>query len=333
MTLMAQKYQKLIIGTNLLKRNRIMIKNLVIAGLLVVIAVLAFQRNDVSQQAQLPTAESAEDKVVVLSTFTVIADMVSEIGGDKIDSRSITKPGAEIHGYQPTPSDLVQAQDASIIFENGMNLELWTEKLRASLPDVPVVRVSDGVEVINISSDAYAGKPNPHAWMSPQQGLVYVENIRRELTNILPEHEVYFRERAEDYSARIQELDERLAATVADLPENNRALVTCEGAFSYLANDYGLDEIYLWATNSDKQGTPQQVARVIEEVNSRNIPAVFCESTVEPQLQSEVAAATEAELGGLLYVDSLSEADCPATSYINLLEHTTNIIVAGLTKS
>jgi ABC-type Zn uptake system ZnuABC Zn-binding protein ZnuA len=308
-----------------------MIKNIIIGVLLLVVASLYISSD--LRDAELTTSlGTKEDKVVVLSTFTIIADMVSEIGGDKIESISITKPGAEIHGYQPTPSDLVRAQDATIIFENGMNLELWTEKLRASIPDVPVVRVSDGVEVISIASDAYAGKPNPHAWMSPQQGLVYVENIRRELTEILPEHADYFAERAEAYSARIQELDERLEVALAALPENNRALVTCEGAFSYLANDYGLDEIYLWPTNSDAQGTPQQVAKVIEEVNERNIPTVFCESTVEPQLQNEVAGATNAELGGLLYVDSLSEADGPATSYITLLEHTTGVIIAGLTQ-
>jgi manganese transport system substrate-binding protein len=307
-----------------------MLKNIIIGSLLVVIVILGLRGN----QAENPApAASEDDQLVVLSTFTVIADMVGEIGGDRIDSRSITKPGAEIHGYEPTPSDLVQAQDADIIFENGMNLELWTERLRASLPDVPVVRISDGVEVINIAEDAYAGLPNPHAWMSPEQGLIYVENIRRELTELSPEDADYFAERAEDYSARIRALDERLEAAVASVPEDSRALVTCEGAFSYLANDYGLDEVYLWATNSDGQGTPQQVARVIEEVNSRNIPTVFCESTVEPRLQNEVAAATDAELGGLLYVDSLSEADGPAPSYIGLLEHTTNIIVEGLTRT
>ena len=303
----------------------------IIATLLAAVVVLILVLS--SQSTKPADTETGDKKPVVLSTFTIIADMVAEVGGDKIDSRSITKPGAEIHGYEPTPSDLVKAQDASIIFENGMNLELWTEKLRAGLPDVPVVRVSDGVHVINITEDAYAGKPNPHAWMSPEQGLIYVENIRRELTKLSPENAEYFAERAADYSARIRALDERLEATIATVPEDKRALVTCEGAFAYLAKDYGLDEIYLWATNSEGQGTPQQVAKVIAEVNRRNISTVFCESTVEPRLQNEVASATNAELGGLLYVDSLSEADGPAPTYIGLLEHTTNSIVAGLTRT
>ncbi len=242
----------------------------------------------------------SDDKIVVLSTFTIIADMVSEVGGDKIKSVSLTRPGAEIHGYQVTPSDLIRASEATIIFENGMNLELWTEKLRASIPDVPVVQVSKGVEIQYITEDAYAGKPNPHAWMSPQQGLIYVENIRRELTNIMPEQAEYFAERAKAYSDKIKAVDERLATELAMLSEDNRVLVTCEGAFTYLTKDYNLEEEYLWAINSESQGSPQQVAKIIEVVKEKEIKAVFCESTVEPRLQTEVANATGAELGGIL---------------------------------
>jgi manganese transport system substrate-binding protein len=220
-----------------------------------------------------------------------------------------------------------------VIFENGMNLELWTEKLKASIPDVPVITVSEGVQVIDISQDAYAGKPNPHAWMSPEQGLVYIENIRRELTAIAPEHAEYFANNAAAYSDRIKAVDARLESALAVLPDNNRVLVTCEGAFSYLANDYGLEEVYLWAINSDSMGSPQQVARVIETVRERQIPAVFCESTVEPRILQEVIAATDTQLGGILYVDSLSPADGPASTYIDLLEHTADTIISGLTNN
>jgi manganese transport system substrate-binding protein len=276
--------------------------------------------------------EEKNDKLVALSTFTIIADMVGEVGGDKIESISLTKPGAEIHGYQPTPDDLVQASKADIMFENGMNLELWTEKLRAAIPNVPVVTVSEGVEVVTISEDAYEGKPNPHAWMSPEQGLVYVENIRRALVAADPVNEEYFNLRAASYSEKIKAVGERLESELASLPENNRYLVTCEGAFSYLAKDYNLKEVYLWAINSDAQGSPQQVARVINTVRENNIPAVFCESTVAPRIQQEVVAATNAKLGGVLYVDSLSAEDGPAPTYLALLEGTAETIISGLTQ-
>lgn len=286
--------------------------------------------NRESQPAAVIKADTS-DKITALSTFTIIADMVAEVGGDKINSISLTKPGAEIHGYQPTPDDLVQASKADIMFENGMNLEVWTEKLKASIPDVPVARVSNGVEVQYIAEDAYAGKPNPHAWMSPAQGLIYVENIRQGLTEAAPEHAEYFADRAAAYSEKIRAVDTKLADALGTLPENNRVLVTCEGAFTYLTKDYNLEEQYLWAINSESQGSPQQVAKIIEVVKAKNIPAVFCESTVEPRIQQEVVAATGARFGGTLFVDSLSPEDGPASTYLDLLEHTANTIISGLT--
>lgn len=304
-------------------------KKITIAVLVVVAAALIvslFNKTNVSNQAI-----DTSDTIIALSTFTILSDMVSEVGGDKVEAISLTKPGAEVHGYQPTPSDLTQASKATVIFENGLGFELWTEKLRASIPDVPIVTASEGVAVISITEDAYAGKPNPHAWMSPIQGLVYVENIRQALTEIAPEHAEYFASNAAAYSEKITEVAMRLETALATLPEQNRVLVTCEGAFPYLTSDYGLEGVYLWATNSDAQGTPQQVTKVIETINEKQVPTVFCESTVEPRIQQEVVAATGAKLGGVLYVDSLSPADGPASTYLTLLEHTVNTIISGLT--
>jgi manganese transport system substrate-binding protein len=306
-------------------------KYLPITILAVIIAVLTYAGFENRQPQTATVIDAGDQKIIALSTFTIISDMVGEVGGDKVRSISLTKPGAEIHGYQPTPDDLVQASKADIMFENGMNLEVWTEKLRASIPDVPVVRVSEGVTVQYIAEDAYAGKPNPHAWMSPEQGLIYVENIRRGLTDQAPEHAAYFAEQAEIYSSKIRAVDANLDEALSKLPENNRVLVTCEGAFSYLTTDYNLEEEYLWAINSESQGSPQQVAKIIEVVKAKNIPAVFCESTVEPRIQQEVVAATGAKLGGVLYVDSLSPVDGPASTYLKLLEHTADTIIGGLT--
>ena len=272
-----------------------------------------------------------EDKIVALSTFTIIADMVSEVGGDKVTSISLTKPGAEIHGYETTPGDLVQASKADIFFENGMNLELWADKLRSSLPDMPSVVVSEGVEVREIEEGSYEGKPNPHAWMSPKQGVVYIENILKGLVSVAPEHEEYFKANAREYIAKLEAVDLDLSKALSTLPENNRYLVTCEGAFTYLAGDYGLQEIYLWAINDESGGSPQDVARVIDTVRENQIPAVFCESTVAPKIQQEVVDATNAKLGGVLYVDSLSSEDGPASTYLKLLESTADIVISGLT--
>lgn len=302
-------------------------KTLVFILLIAAITVTALRLSSPQSTPDTP------EKIVSLSTFTIIADMVANVGGDKVDSISLTKIGSEIHGYQPTPSDLVQASRADIIFENGMNLELWTEKLKAGIPDVPTYTVSKDVEVQYITEDAYAGKPNPHAWMSPKQGLIYVENIRQALSEVAPQYADYFAANAKTYSQQIMQVDQDLHTTLDSLPENNRILVTCEGAFSYLTNDYNLEEVYLWAINSDTQGSPQQVAKVINLVKEKQVPAVFCESTVEPHIQREVVAATNARLGGTLYVDSLSTPDLPASTYLNLLKHTADTIKHGLTET
>jgi len=304
---------------------------ILVAFILVALAYIGVQNRQPQEAAVI---NATNDKIVALSTtFTIIADMVSEVGGDKVESISLTKPGAEIHGYQPTPDDLVQASKADIMFENGMNLEVWTTKLRASIPDVPVTKVSEGVEVQYIAEDAYAGKPNPHAWMSPEQGLIYVENIRKGLSTEAPQHAEYFAARAQAYSNEIRAVDKQLEEALSQLPANNRVLVTCEGAFSYLTTDYGLTEEYLWAINSESQGSPQQVAKIIEVVKEKQIPAVFCESTVEPRIQQEVVSATGARLGGTLFVDSLSDESGPAPTYLKLLQHTADTIITGLTSS
>lgn len=273
---------------------------------------------------------SQEEKIVALSTFTVLADMVAEVGGDKVESVSLTKTGVDIHGYEPTPGDLVRASQGDILFENGMNLELWADKLRANIPDMPSVVVSEGIEVLSIEEGSYEGKPNPHAWMSPEQGLVYIENIRKALVELAPQYEEEFNANAEAYSNELKALDKTLNEALSKLPENNRYLVTCEGAFTYLTNDYGLNELYLWAINDESGGSPQQVAKVIDTVRENQIPAVFCESTVAPKIQMEVVNATDARFGGVLHVDSLSEEGGPAPTYLALLQGTVNTIVSGL---
>jgi len=211
-----------------------------------------------------------------------------------------------------------------------MNLELWADKLRANIPDMPSVTVSEGVNVLSIEEGSYEGKPNPHAWMSPQQGLIYVGNIRKGLVDLAPEYEEDFNANAKAYSDKLLAVDISLSESLSKLPANNRYLVTCEGAFTYLTKDYDLEELYLWAINDESGGSPQQVAKVIDTVKKNQVPAVFCESTVEPKIQMEVVTATDAKFGGALYVDSLSKDDGPAPTYLSLLQRTVDTIVDGL---
>ena len=279
-----------------------------------------------------PLAVSAQDRLKAVTTFTIIADMAQNVAGDVADVVSITKPGAEIHNYQPTPGDLIAAQDADLILWNGLNLEQWFEQFLSNLGDVPSVVVTEGIEPMGIGEGPYAGKPNPHAWMSPSDALIYVENIRKAFVAADPANEAAYNANAAAYSARITATVEPIRAALAAIPEDSRWLATSEGAFSYLARDFGLRELYLWPINADQQGTPQQVRRLIDEVRANNVPAIFSESTISSKPAEQVARETGIAYGGVLYVDSLSEPDGPVPTYLDLLSVTANTIVQGLTK-
>jgi len=278
---------------------------------------------------QLANAAEPGKPFKVVTTFTVIRDIAQNIAGDVAVVESITKPGAEIHDYQPTPHDIVKAQDADLVIWNGLNLERWFEKFFQNVSDVPSIVASAGVEPMGIAEGAYSGKPNPHAWMSPTNALIYVENIRKALVQHDPAHADTYNKNAAAYAAQIKAMDAPLRERLASIPKDQRWLVTSEGAFSYLARDYGLRELYLWPINADQQGTPQQVRRVIDEVRKSKIPVVFSESTVSDKPARQVAKETGARYGGVLYVDSLSEETGPVPTFLKLLETTVATIAEG----
>lgn len=275
---------------------------------------------------------AAQDKFKAVTTFTVIADIARNVAGDVAVVEFITKPGAEIYNYQPTPGDIQRAQGAQLILWNGLNLELWFEKFFRNLRNVPSVVVSQGVEPMGISEGPYKGKPNPHAWMSPAAALIYVDNIRDAFAKHDPKNADVYKANAEAYKARIKEAVDPIKAKLATVPDEKRWLVSSEGAFSYLTRDFGLKELYLWPINADQQGTPQQVRKVIDAVRKNKITVVFSESTISEKPAQQVARETGATYGGVLYVDSLSEADGPVPTYIDLLKVTADTIAKGLTR-
>ncbi|WP_277988621.1 metal ABC transporter substrate-binding protein [Salipiger bermudensis] len=279
----------------------------------------------------LAQAANADEKLKVVTTFTVLADMAQNVAGDAAEVVSITKPGAEIHGYEPTPRDIVGAHDADLILWNGLNLELWFEQFLRNLGDLPSATLSEGIDPIAIAQGAYEGKANPHAWMGLDNAQVYVDNIAAALSEHDPDNAETYEANAAAYKQELRDTLEPLRAKIAEIPEDKRWLVTCEGAFSYLARDFGMKELYLWPMNADQTGTPQQVRAVIDGVKTHEIPAVFCESTVNTAPAEQVARETGADYGGVLYVDSLSDADGPVPTYLDLLKVTSQTIADGLT--
>ena len=278
------------------------------------------------------TAAGAQDagKLKVVTTFTILRDMARNVAGDAAEVVSITKPGAEIHGYEPTPRDIVRASDADLILYNGLNLERWFEQFIANLGDMPSAILTEGIEPILIAEGDYEGLPNPHGWMGIENAMVYVGNIEAALSEHDPANAGAYAANAEAYKQRIRDTVGPLRERILALPAERRWLVSCEGAFSYLARDFDLRELYLWPINADQTGTPQQVRRVIDGVRGNDIPAVFCESTVSQAPAQQVARETGAAYGGVLYVDSLSEADGPVPTYLDLLRVNAETIAGAL---
>ena len=272
----------------------------------------------------------ADEQMKVVTTFTVLADMAQNVAGDAAEVVSITKPGAEIHGYEPTPQDIVRAHDADLILWNGLNLELWFAQFLQNLGDIPSVTLTDGIDPIPVRQASYEGKPNPHAWMGLDNALIYIDNIEAAFSQHDPANAAVYARNAAEYKDALRATIEPLRQQIASIPEERRWLVTCEGAFSYLARDFGMKELYLWPMNADQTGTPQQVRAVIDGVRENSIPVVFCESTVSTAPAEQVARETGVHYGGVLYVDSLSEPGGPVPTYLDLLTVTTKTIANGL---
>lgn len=296
---------------------------------LIAVAIAAFAYAEASQ-AQAPRAPGKPLRVV--TTFTILQDIAQNVAGTVAIVESITKPGAEIHDYQPTPLDVVKAQSADLVLWNGMNLERWFEKFFENVKSVPSAVLTDGIEPMGIKEGPYEGKPNPHAWMSTQSALIYVENVRKALAKADPANAEVYAKNATAYSAQIKAMDAPLRERMAKVPEKQRTLVSSEGAFSYLIRDFGWKEAYLWPINADEQGTPQQVRRLIDLVRKNKIPVIFSESTVSDKAAKQVARETGAKYGGVLYVDSLSLANGPVPTYLKLLEVTVETIIKGFGK-
>lgn len=294
-----------------------------------VILMAAASASLISCSPKKTTADEAGRPKRIVTTFTIIQDMAQNVAGDVAIVESITKPGAEIHEYEVTPLDIVKAQSADLVLWNGFGLERWFEKFFSSIKDVPSAILTEGIDPMSISEGPYDGKPNPHGWMSPKNAITYVENIRKALVKIDPENEVTYNKNAAAYTEELRAIDEPIRQKLEQIPEDQRWLVSSEGAFTYLIRDYGMKQLYLWPVNADSEGTPQQVKKVVDMVRKNRIPVVFSESTISDKSAKQVAKETGAHYGGVLYVDSLTDDDGDAPTYLKLLEYNAKTIVKG----
>ncbi|MBT8219661.1 MAG: metal ABC transporter substrate-binding protein [Bacteroidia bacterium] len=271
----------------------------------------------------------AQDSKKVLATASMIADMAQNIAGDRLMIECIVPIGGDPHLYDPIPEDARKAANADLIIKNGLTFEGWlNELIDNSGTKAKQVLVTEGIDAVE--SLAYKNSADPHAWMNAMNGIIYVENITKALIELDPEGEQTYRINSETYIKKLQTLDQYIQDRVEEIPENNRVLITSHDAFQYYGRKYGIELEAILGTSTDAEEQTSDIMRVINVIRSRNIPAVFIESTVNPKLLQQIAEDNSVKIGGQLYADSIGDKDSPASSYYDMLKYNTDVIVEGL---
>ncbi|MEB1809291.1 MAG: metal ABC transporter substrate-binding protein [Bacillaceae bacterium] len=269
----------------------------------------------------------AGDGLKVTTSFSVLGDIIENIIGDHGSVEYIVPVGEEPHEYEPVPSDFQKVADADVFYVNGLDLEEWLEKIVSNAADTDIVAVSEGVTPIPLVGD---DEDDPHAWLSPKNVITYVENIVNDLIERDPEGESIYRANADAYIGELQELDAWVEEEVAGISEEHRVIIVSENAFKYFGADYGFDTEGVWEINSHEEGTPQQISRLVDLVNDRNVPAVFVESTVDKRYMETISNETGVPIAGEVYTDAIGAAGSGAETYIGMIKHNVSVFVEGL---
>ncbi len=271
-----------------------------------------------------------DGRPLVITSFTVPRAMAQAVACGKLQVESLLPAGAEIHAHQPGDRERHWLQQADLVLVHGLDLHPWLPPLLKEAGSRPTVDVAAGIQPRRILEGERAGKPDPHAWMSPRQAQTYVRNIRDAFIALDPQHAATYRSCAARYSEQLVELDRQLREELGRLPAQQRTLVSCEGSLAYLSADYGLQEVYLWPSQGTPQASKERLEQVASQVRTLQVPAVFCESTYDDSQQRQLARESGARFGGTLFVDSLSSLDGLAPNYLELLRHNLSLIKKGL---
>ncbi|MEC3885559.1 zinc ABC transporter substrate-binding protein [Halobacillus sp. HZG1] len=283
--------------------------------------------------------EQEDGKVQVVTTYSIVYDIVKNIGGDQVDIHSLAPIGSNPHEYDPLPEDVKKATDADAVFYNGLNLEAgnaWFNKLMETAgkdgEDAPVFLMSDGVEAMYLTSEGNEGEEDPHAWLDIRNGIKYAENARDGLIKVDPENKDIYEKNAEEYIAELQALHDKAVEQFNDIPKEERVLVTSEGAFKYFSDAYGFQAEYIWEINQENQGTPDQITRIVDIINDKQITGLFLETSIDPRSMEAVSNETDVPIMGDVFTDSLAEPGEEGDTYISMMESNINTIKKGLSK-
>lgn len=311
-------------------------KLLLLAALLFVGVLGGCGNSPEEDKGSTDAPETTETKLKVVSTNSIIGDMVEKVGGELIDAHSIVPVGTDPHEYEPLPEDIRKASEADVVFYNGLNLETgngWFDKLMETAgkeENEDYFAVSKAVEPIYLTGNS--AQQDPHAWLNISNGILYISEITRVMSEKDPENKEAYEKNADAYIADLTELDSEAKKEFADIPEEKKLLVTSEGAFKYFSQAYGLQAAYIWEINTESQGTPDQMKQIIEKVRASDVPSLFVETSVDPRSMERLANEVDLPVYSQLFTDSIAKDGEAGDSYFDMMEWNIEKIHAGLSQ-
>lgn len=283
--------------------------------------------------------KNGDQKVQVVTTYSIIYDIVKNIGGDLVEIHSLAPIGSNPHEYDPLPADVQKTTDADAVFYNGLNLEAgnaWFNKLMETAgkdgENAPVFLMSKGVDAKYLTTKGNEGEEDPHAWLNVKNGIIYAENARDGLIKVDPENEEIYKKNADEYIEKLEELHQKAIDEYNKIPRDKRILVTSEGAFKYFSEAYDFDAEYIWEINQENQGTPDQITRIVDIIKDKNIQALFLETSIDPRSMEAVSAETNVPIKGKIFTDSLAHPGEEGDTYISMMEWNIKTILEGLSE-
>lgn len=282
--------------------------------------------------------QTKEGKLTVIATNSILADMAKEVGKDKVTIHSIVPVGTDPHEYEVLPEDIKKASDAKVILYNGLNLETgngWFNNLMETAKKVEeedYFAVSREVEPLYLTSTGQETQADPHAWLDLSNGIKYVEEITRILSEKDPENKEVYEKNSQEYRQKLESLDQQAKESFATISEEKKLLVTSEGAFKYFSKAYQLPAAYIWEINTESQGTPDQMTAIIDQVKASKVPGLFVESSVDPRSMERVSKETGVPIAEKLFTDSVAKAGEEGDSYYGMMKWNIDAIHKGLSK-
>jgi zinc/manganese transport system substrate-binding protein len=275
---------------------------------------------------------AAQEKLKVVATFSILADFVKNVGGERVAVSALVGPNGDAHVYQPTPGDAKTLGDAKVVVTNGLGFEGWINRLvKASGTKAPMIVATKGIKPRKAEDDHGHGDADPHAWQSVANAKRYVANIRDALIAADPAAKDIYEANAAAYAAKLDALDAEVKAAIEKIPADRRRIITTHDAFGYFAVAYGVTFIAPQGVSTEAEVSAKDVARIITQIRKQKIPAVFLENVTDKRLLERIGAESGARIGGTLYSDALTDEKGAAPTYLDMMRHNVKQLAAALT--